>query len=155
MNPYTGSVNSRELVKTDSGFPIKLYNFRSALTAYPNTDAIKRSLKEVSAIYPEIFSNPYLYSIALAWAYRENKKQVGAFDIFGYKFDKHWRKCNPDVDPYVIKDGIYDPTDKTVTCETGTIVLGAEGKLRRLCKGLNQFLNRWPNIGELGPVVKQ
>jgi len=148
---YTNLIHSREILRTENGFPIKLYYFVSALDGiYSDKDGIKADLLTILSENPEITKQPHLYSITFAWGYRLDDQKVKAFDIFSYKFDKPWNECNPDVNTWVFKNGVISK-DREISCEAGTIVLGEEAKMRRESKNLEEFLSSpLPNIGDIG-----
>ena len=151
---YSGSVHSRKLIRSLGHFPTKLYIFRSALTKFQDKISIEQYLLESLNKHREIAVPPHLYAIAMVWGGIEDDKPIKAIDIFSYKFKKPWKwdNYNPVYDRCVVKNGIEDPMDREVTCETGSIILGREGGLRRTTKDLEQFLHSWPDIGDLGPV---
>ncbi len=150
---YAGSIYSRELVRTPEGFPVRLYNFTMALDGiFPSREEIRSYLLEILVKHQEITQPPHEFAIAAAWGYMDDHAPVKAMDIFSYKFDKPWDICNPDVDGWVFKNGIYKPEDREVTCETTTIILGKEAEWRRMTKSLEQYLSLRPDIGILTPV---
>lgn len=154
---YAGSIHSRELVITPTDYPIKLYNFKSALDiAFPNRVRARQELLKAFECFP-MLSNGFDYSIAATWGYllegKADHKGVKAFDVFSYKFDKPWVECNPSVNGWCIRDLSYSPDDRDIMCETLSIILGKEAELRRRTSDKKKFLKKWPNIGELGPLV--
>lgn len=150
VTPYSNSIFCRGVVKGDGGFPVKLYDFQSAKKAFSSPMEVEVDLlRTMDIIKHPAFSQPYTFSIALAWGLMENEKPIKAFDVFSYKFDKAWNECNPEVDIFNIKNGA---TSTGNMCETGTIILGEEGKLRRKTKSLPEYLEQWPDIGDLGPA---
>jgi hypothetical protein len=156
-SPYADSIHSRELVRSDDGFPVKLYNFKSALDsdAWPDIDSIKESLLKILkwSIHYKISKSPSRYAIGLSWGYFE-RIPVRAFDVCSYKFSKSWNEDNPDVDMQVFKNGYESMWTNKKICETGTIILGEEAKLRRKTGSLEEFLNKWPFLGDLGPIIE-
>ena len=120
---------------------------------FPDLRSIKQHLLEILTEHPEISVDPHWYAIGIAWGYKEAGKPVKAMDIFSYKFDGPWNRCNPDVEGWVFKNGKYNPNDREVTCETGTIILGKEAELRRQTKSLKEYINSWPNIGDLLSII--
>jgi hypothetical protein len=153
-NPYAGSIHSRELVRSDDGFPVKLYNFKSALdSAWLDPDSIKASLLGILTRNSEISKLPAMYAIALSWGYGE-AGNVRAFDICSYKFSGPWNEDNPGVGMRIFKNGISDVLDEEKICGTGTIILGKEEELRRKTKTMVEFLSLWPDLGDLGPIVE-
>jgi len=152
---YRGTVLSRDLVKTEEGFPTKLYTFVMAIDngIFPDLKSVKQHLLELINENPEIAVHPHRYAIGIAWGYKEVDKPVKAMDIFSYKFDKPWDRCNPDVHGWVFKNHNHTPYDREVTCETGTIILGKEAELRRLTKSLENYINSWPDIGDLLSII--
>lgn len=149
-SPYANSIISRELVIGDNGYPVKLYDFKSSQEVFSGPIEVKEELlRKINVVkHPSLSPGNYNFSIACAWGYKEDSKPVKAFDIFSYRgFDKQWNQCNPDIDIYNIKN---DATSMGNICETGAIVLAAEGNTRRKTNNLEEFLKIWPDIGELG-----
>jgi hypothetical protein len=153
---FTNSILSREVVKGNNAVPVKLYNFKSSLDVFPSTLEIRKDLLEMMGVlkHRSFSADDYKYAIAMAWGYKQKccdktEEPIKAFDIFSFKFDKPWNECNPEVDVCCLKNL---SADRSVMCETGTIILGEEGKFRRTTKDLEDYLSSWPSIGELGPV---
>lgn len=156
-NPYAGSIHSREVVRTEDGFPVKLYNFKSALflsDVWKDLEGIKNSLLQILRKYDEISKSPVKYAIALGWGdYEIFDIHVRAFDICSYKFSRPWNEDNPNIDMRVFKNGKEILTSEKI-CETGIIILSEEAKLRRRTKSEEEFINSWPYIGDLGPIIE-
>jgi len=83
--------------------------------------------------------------------YIKGDDTIRMIDLFGFEFDRSWEECNPEWHPYVFRNGVYQ-MDGSKGCETGLIVLGKEGELRRRCGSLREYLSEWPDIEPLGPV---
>ncbi len=151
---YENSIHSREVVRTPRGFPVKMYTFNIAFDAFRGMTDIREYLLSMIHEHPEITVRPHLYAIAAPWGYKDHGGPVRVVDILSYAFDRSWGECNPDIDAWVFKNGIYRPEDRGLTCETTTIILGKEGELRRKTASLEEYLNAWPDTGELGPAAE-
>lgn len=148
---YTGSIIAKEVVKTKTGFPIKLYHSKSTRLSFPDFGSVSQYLLQLLAEYPEITSEPHLYAIAWVFGYvKENKPGQGC-DLKSYKFEKSWQECNPGVDSWTFRGHTfsYTPENRETECETGQIVFGKEGELRRTTKSLEEFLAGWPEFRDL------
>lgn len=157
-----GTVQSRGLLRDNRiGMPIKAYVFAHEFDRLFGTtqDALReisRALhRHPSALQCPESGRPYLYAVSFPWGYIEHGGPVRKVDFYGFDFDKPWGECNPEWDPYIFRDGILQPRG-TKGCETGLIILGEEGKLRRRLaeygKDLTHYTQRWPDIGRLGPL---
>lgn len=150
---YDGSIISREVVKSKNGFPVKLYNFKSAFAtgAFSNARSAKQYLLDVLNKQLMDSAKSYSFGIGMSWGRVEtDSTATKCLDLLRYTKEDAW-DINPAVDSRVYKDSVLD-TGREVTCETGTIVLGEEGKLRRKCKNLDEFLGSWPDLQSLGPT---
>ena len=156
----TDTIQTRGLLK-HKGFPVKAYPFAADFDRlYGNT---YEALQEIAASLdknPEVKGNtvsgrPYLYAISFPWGYIEHGGPVRKVDFYGFEFDREWDKCNPEWNPYIFKSGVLQ-SDDTKGCETGLIILGSEGNLRRLIVAdggdLERYLERWADLGLLGPI---
>lgn len=164
---YAGSIHSRELVKTfllfsEEAYTVKLYRFTKAMEegVFKNKESANEYLIDTLVNHPQVYRGSE-YSIAFAWGPLpgdEAGTSLGikrkALDILSYKFGKPWTECNPDVSGWTFRErnrcGNVD-----LLCETGTIILGEEAKLRRTTASKQEFLNKWPDIGDLGPIEEQ
>ena len=81
----------------------------------------------------------------------DDRYGVKAMDLFLYSREPNW-KTNPVMLASVYNDGSLVKTPSETTCETMTIILGEEGKLRRRCQNLDEFIGSWPDIQPLGPT---
>lgn len=154
------TVQSRGLLKY-KGFPVKGYPFAADFDrVYGTTHEALEEISRSIARHPVITGNPitgrpYLYGISFPWGYIEHGGPVRKVDFYGFEFDREWDRCNPEWNPYIFRSGIPQPDD-TKGCETGLIILGNEGSLRRLIVAdggdLERYLNRWADLGLLGPI---
>jgi len=92
------------------------------------------------------------YFLATIWGDVKNKERVA--DLFMFSCVKNW-PGNPDVLPYEIREGELirekglAPEDETFTCSDTLIMLGKEEEYRRATKSLEEYMVRYPDLGEL------
>ncbi len=154
------TVRSRGVLRYN-GFPVKAYPFAEDFDRlYGTTEEALREIADSITSLPGIMNNPInshpcLYALSFPWGYMERGGPVRCVDWYGFEFDKEWDKCNPEWRATIFRGGRYDP-DSTEGCETGLMILGDEGKLRRVVVAnmgdLEQYLRQWANIGYLGPI---
>lgn len=144
-------------VASYNGFHVKTYLFEDNFERTFGTDeqAIQE-LKSVIARHQSLRESPksgrpYLYSIAFPWASQENDRMI---DYYGFDFDSKSDKCNPGHYDFVLKNGLLDT--QASGCETGLIILGKEGELRRKLveegKSLTEYIYTSVELGNLGPI---
>lgn len=86
------------------------------------------------------------YIIALFWGNNSDK----IVDVFRYSDIDEW-PGNPNVESFILKNGIYQPDNHEISCGDGTIIIGKEEQYRRKTKDLEDFLKFPPNITGLSP----
>jgi len=82
--------------------------------------------------------NWYSFVIGIVWGDESNGDKV--MDLFGYRGLKEW-SGNPDVDLWVIRNGIYVP-DISTTCGESLVVLGKEEEFRKGTKDLDEYFKK-------------
>lgn len=153
------TIQSRGLL-IDQRFTVKVYPFVGNFERLYGTTGnalvdLFELMKRMPMIkYSSATGRQFLYGIALLWGTMDGNKSERVIDFFGFDYDKPWQECNPEYEPKIFRNGIYVP--EVHGCETGLIVLGAEGNLRRSIVeqggSLDNYLHQWPDIGALGPV---
>ena len=106
------------------------------------------------------------YILAIMWGDLDPKATTCAggyrmIDCFGYsgvpKDPAEW-PGNPDVENWMEKEGLLVRKNKITlggtTCEDSVIVLGEEGKHRRRCSNIREYVITPPHIKGLGRIIK-
>ncbi len=91
-----------------------------------------------------------IYLIAAVWGENGNKM----IDLFKYSHFNGW-PGNPTISAFVIKNGVYIPERKDITCGDTLIVLGLEEKIRRRTVGVSHYINSPPPIEYVDIDLKQ
>ena len=95
-----------------------------------------------------LINNPVLsegtdYFWAGLWG-DEGDKMIDFFRWSGVADD--W-SLNPGMISFVLRNGVYQPDDREVTCEDGAIaIIGAEARHRRQSRSLAEYLAEGPNL---------
>ncbi|MBI4895686.1 MAG: hypothetical protein HY831_04300 [Candidatus Aenigmarchaeota archaeon] len=87
------------------------------------------------------------YFLAVIWGDVDKGDKV--MDLFTYNGAHPW-PGNPEISAYVLRNGVYVPEDRSVTCEDTLIILGKEGEHRRQTRSLDDYISSPPVI-ELYP----
>jgi hypothetical protein len=163
---YQGTIRSRETIfSADSidssiSFPVKEYDFKSAFSsgAFANRRSANQHLLDILNAEVHEISQKYLYGIAGVWGYTESRSgaafdrvPVRAVDLFLYSHESNW-DANPEVSARLYIEGKRVTDSPVTTCESMTVILGEEGKLRRRSPNLETFIVDWPDISPLGPT---
>ncbi len=153
------SIQSRALVLVGS-LPIKIYPFSKNFDqAYGTTD------EAINEVICSLGLNPHvtkkidssLYAISFPWSFIDQGGLVRVVDLYSFSFDLSWEECNPEWKYYQFKNRFLEKSG--TGCETELILLGLESKSRRNVVGengkLEDYLQRWPELGGLGPCDRE
>ena len=88
------------------------------------------------------------YFIAISWG--ENGQKV--LDIFGYLGLRDNWKANPEVQNWVVKDGIL-VQKKEITCGESLVLLGREEEHRLKTEGLEEYLSKPLDINKINKII--
>jgi hypothetical protein len=111
---------------------------------YANREAIRNYVKGVLANASP--RSPSAFILAAAWA--EGRRRM--LDIFSYSGITDW-PGNPDVEAFVMQDGVLVP-NRPITCGDTLIILGAEEKYRRTTKHIYEYKDIPPKLEDIGLV---
>lgn len=89
------------------------------------------------------------FLLAALWGSAGNK-MGDLFDLSDIGPEKEW-PGNPDVSPWVLKNGFYFQDDQII-CGDTLIMLGREEEFRRKTSGLEEYCQRYPDLGDMEPV---
>ncbi len=124
--------------------PVRAYIHEGGLV-----DAFTSSQEETEVktyLIDSLFKNSELlkngiYLLAAIWG--ENGAKM--IDLFKYSDIKSW-PGNPTVGAFVIKNGLYIPEKRDITCGDTLVVLGSEERCRRKTRSLNEYIEESPKI---------
>lgn len=89
-----------------------------------------------------------LYSYVLGTVWGDLQSGDKLVDVFGFML-KNWSD-NPDVYPWIVKNGVYTPQGNILKyCGDTLILLGEEEKFRRTRKSLEEYMFYDPDLGGL------
>ncbi|NCS71574.1 MAG: hypothetical protein GW780_05455 [Candidatus Aenigmarchaeota archaeon] len=158
-----GTIQSRGLLTMHKGvlrFDAKVYPFSEGFDEiFGSTPEALRYVAETLADFNGVLRKPrggrlFAYGIAFPWGYVEHGGPVRKIDFCGFEYDRAWDECNPVARLFGLTNG--KPGKGAEFCETGLMVLGKEGDLRRAAAesgyDIGTYLNSWPELGVLGPV---
>ncbi|GEM_PF-2898159 len=87
------------------------------------------------------------YFLVAIWG--DVSKGDKVMDLFTYNGVYPW-PGNPEVSAYVLRNGIYAPEERSITCGDTLMILGKEEEHRRQTTNLNEYISNPPVI-ELYP----
>ncbi len=96
----------------------------------------------------------YVFLLAALWGKIKEKdppKATKMIDFFGFYDIDNWERSNPDIDLFVMKEGIIIP--ETSICEDTLIVFGREAEFRRKTASLPDYMYNTPELGKLTPRI--
>ncbi len=112
---------------------------------FGNKDCSENYIVDVLDKHKKRFEGWYSFLLGTVWGDESNGDRV--IDLFGYKCLKEW-SGNPDVDLWVIRNGVYVPGVAT-TCEDTLFVLGKEREHRKMTKSLEEYMISSPKFCDL------
>ncbi len=141
-------------------FPVRAYVFRNSLDeGYEGKlDLAHSHLLEVLATIP---GDKFDYLLGAVWFNPDNNSKT--IDFMGYSgLEKNW-KSNPEVDPFIYRNGVFVPRviknindlipGKDSFCGTSMKMFGGEEDYRLTTKDINEYFKTSPNLGILEPPV--
>lgn len=145
---FTPNFRGRVTYISDQLPPTRAYFHSSMTEAYSNPNPDNKSIDALAKEHLILSLGMNLdlvdgadYILAAIWGDNSSKM----IDIFKYSDINNW-PGNPDMGAFVLRDGVYVPEKREVTCGDTLIVLGQEEKYRRTTKDLTDYMEHPPEI---------
>jgi len=129
----------------------KLYMHKSGERVYSTQKYMTECITNAFDNSPVPSTNFYDYFISILWSDSENNEMMDFFGFEGLK--KNW-KANPDVQSWVIKNGVW-MHDNPFTCGEGIILLGKEEELRRKTKNIEEYIKSTVDLDSINKILSQ
>lgn len=101
------------------------------------------TMRENSALFKKDFPD-VRWVIAGVWADTDDGRKDKCIDCFVFHSPEEWPR-NIESQTYVFRNGVFQPEARG-TCEDTYMILGEEGRYRRECRDLKQYMASSTNM---------
>ena len=144
---YRNLIVRRELIDVMS-LPVKVYVFKSFVEAFPGRKLYPFLIESIEKAGDKIGGELPPCAIAQPFGFEMDGEPVEGIDIFSLRLTDGW-KGNPMYDSCSFENGVYVPKEKGIFCGAGGRIVGREEELRADTEDLQEYLSKWPDIGNL------
>jgi len=118
----------------------------------PYAPNCREHLQRILETAEEVWHENPQFLLALFWADSGDKM----VDVLGYSQPDKGAKWpgNLEVSGWIFRNGIYEPEEVGITCTDGIIIAGREEELRRSCMDIDQYLDTFPDFGNV-PIDRE
>ena len=148
------------IIKSWTGIPIRAYVFKNGFQEGFSGE-VDSAADHLFEACEKIQEKSFDYLLAAVWFNPKNKSRT--IDFMGYSGVKENWEANPEIDPFIFRNGVYLPREEKRLedivpgeksfCGTMMRVLGKEEEYRLETPSLKTYFWDNPDLGDMEPRV--